>query len=194
VPRLARAAALAGVLTLLAGCGGSDPRQDENEAKGDYPVEIVSSSFPRSQGLGETTSLRVKVRNPGDETIPALAMTVDGFNTRIKNPEAQDPKRPVWIVNQGPYNADTALVGTWATGNVPPGETRTFAWQVTAVRPGTHTLRYKVGAGLDGKARAVSYKGGPTDGSVTVRISRRPRDTVVDPKSGDVVERGDSSQ
>jgi hypothetical protein len=100
----------------------------------------------------------------------------------------------VWVVNDAPYNADTALVGTWAIPNVPAGQRRTFAWQVTAMRPGTHTLHYKVGAGLDGKAKAVAYKGGPTDGTISVRVTRRPRDTVVDPKTGDVVERGSSSQ
>jgi hypothetical protein len=196
VPGLARAAALAGLAALLAGCGGGDPPQDDNEPSGDYPVQIESASFPRSQALGETTTLRVKVRNPGDKAIPNLALTVDGFDTRIANTNAQDPRRPVWVVNEGPYNADTALVGTWAMSGVPAGASRTFAWQVTATRPGTHTLRYKVGAGLDGKARAVPYRGGKTDGSITVRVTRRPRDTVVDPKTGAVEERsgGQSSQ
>jgi hypothetical protein len=192
VPRLARAAALAGLVTLLAGCGGGDPAQDENEQSGDYPVQIESATFPRAQAIGETSTLRVTVRNPGDKAIPNLALTVDGFDNKIANPNAQDPRRPVWVVNQGPYNADTAYVGTWAMSDVPAGERRTFAWQVTAVQPGTHTIRYKVAAGLDGKARAASFNGGPTDGSISVRITRRPRDSVVDPKTGQVQERAAS--
>jgi hypothetical protein len=194
VPRLARAAALAGLVTLLAGCGGGDPPQDENEPSGDFPVEIESATFPRAQALGETSTLKVTVRNPGDKAIPNLALTVDGFANKIANPQAQDPRRPVWVVNEGPYNADTAYVDTWAVKDVPAGARRTFAWQVTAVQPGTHTVRYKVGAGLDGKAKAVPYQGGRTDGAISVRITRRPRDTVVDPKTGDVEERSAASQ
>lgn len=188
---LVSALALTFIVALAPGCGGDEKRQDENEAAGDFPVEVVRATFPRSQSIGETTMLRITVRNTGDEVVPNVAMTIDGLATRLKREDASDPARPVWVVNQGPPGADTALVGTWALGPLPAGDQRTFAWQVTAVRAGTHTLRYRAGAGLDGKARAVSSGGATIDGAIPVRVSRRPRDTVVIPETGDVVERSE---
>ncbi len=194
MPGLVCAAALTGILALAPGCGGGGERQDENEVAGDFPVEVVKASFPRAQSIGETTTLRLTVGNTGQEVVPNVAVTIEGFATRLAREDASDPSRPAWVVNQGPEGADTALVGTWALGPLPAGEERTFAWQVTAVRSGTHTLRYRVGAGLDGKARAVSSGGDPVDGSIVVRVTRRPRDTVVDPETGDVVERSELQQ
>ena len=186
---LARAAALAGIVVLASGCGGGGERQDANEPSGEFPLEIVSASFPKSQGIGQTTSLRITVQNAGQEPAPNVAMTIDGLATKISNPDAADPERPVWVVNQAPQGADTALVGTWAFGALPGGEKRTFTWQVTATRSGTHTLHYRAGAGLDGKAVAVASGGGSIDGAITVRVTRRPRDLVVDSETGDVIER-----
>ena len=55
-------------------------------------------------------------------------------------------------------------------------------WSVTPVVPGTHTVRYRIAAGLNGKAHARLAGGGEPQGSFTVRISsqasahdRRPR-------------------
>ena len=42
---------------------------------------------------------------------------------------------------------------------MPAGQTRTFDWKVTAVRAGTYSLRYRVAAGIDGKAIAESFDG-----------------------------------
>jgi hypothetical protein len=190
VQGLAGAAALTALLAFAAGCGGGGEPQDANEPSGEFPMEIVSASFPKAQGIGETSTLKVAVRNTGDETIPNVGMTIDGFNTRTTNPNVADPTRPVWIVNQAPDGADTALVGTWSLGPLPAGKTRTFAWQVTATRPGTHTLRYKAAAGLHGKAVATA-DGGAIDGSTTVRVTRKPRDLVVDTETGEVVERSE---
>jgi len=191
VKGLARAAALTSLVALASGCGGGGEPQDANEPSGEFPLEIISTSFPKSQGLGQTSSLRIKVRNPGPQTAPSVAMTIDGLATKIANPAAADPSRPVWVLNQAPQGADTALVGTWAFGPLAAGAERTFTWQVTATRAGTHTLHYRVGAGLDGKAVAVASGGGggKLDGAVTVRVTRLPRDTVVDRETGDVVER-----
>lgn len=182
-------AVLAGAVLLFSGCGSGGERQDADEASGEFTVRILSASFPKAQTLGQTSSLKIRVRNTGDEEVPAIAMTVDGFASRIATGGAADPSRPNWVVNQGPENADTALVNTWSLGALPAGEERTFSWQVTSVRPGTHTIRYRVAAGLDGKAVAVARGGAALDGGITVRVTRRPRDTVVDPETGDVVER-----
>ena len=46
---------------------------------------------------------------------------------------------------------------------------------MSALRAGTYNPRYRVNAGLDGKAKAESFDGGPATGSFTVRISREPQ-------------------
>lgn len=180
--------AAAVALTLaLAGCGGGGDPQDADEPEGTFQVEVDRVSFPRLQGLGETQALRMRVRNTGDQTVPNLAVTVDGFAYRTSQPAVADPERPVWIVNIGPRVYQTAYVNTWAVGPLAPGRERTLTWSVTAVRAGTHTLRWRVQAGLDGKARAVNALDDPVAGSRNVRITRRARNTVVDPETGQVV-------
>jgi hypothetical protein len=38
---------------------------------------------------------------------------------------------------------------------------KTFRWSVTAVRAGDYKIKWRVNAGLDGKAKAVTAGGGP---------------------------------
>jgi hypothetical protein len=184
---MAAAALLAS--SALAGCGGGSP-QDENEPEGDFPVAISQASFPRSQGLGQTSPFSVSVRNTGSETIPDVAVTVDGFANPDAVPGSADPARPLWVVNAGPLGATTAYVNTWTLGPLRPGQQRRFTWSVTATVPGTHTVSYRAGAGLHGKARAVAEGGGAPSGSVTVRVTRRPRETTVDPETNELVVEG----
>jgi hypothetical protein len=172
---------------LLAACGGGGERQDANEPDGDFPVELSQARFARVQDLGETSRFSVTVRNPGDETVPNIAMTVDGFSNPDAVPGAADPERPLWVVNAGPYGGKTAYVNTWALGPLKPGQARTFTWSVTSVVPGTHTVSYRAAGGLNGRARAVTEGEGVPGGTVTVRVTRRPRETTVDPETGEVV-------
>jgi hypothetical protein len=169
-----RWAALAGAgLVLLAGCGGE--RQDENEPSGEFPVEVVEATFPKDQKLAKDSNLVITLRNAGDETIPNIGVTVDGFNyRRVDDADLADPERPVFAVNgvpvqiggfpeskdATPLGCDTAYVNTWACGPLRPGRERTLRWSVTAVRAGRYKLDWKVNAGLDGKAKAVQADGG----------------------------------
>lgn len=179
------AAGLAGSLVAL-GCGGE--RQDENERGGDFPVEVVSASFPEKQRLGQSSKLRITVRNAGDETIPNIGVSLKGFNYRSEQPGLADPGRPVFAIdgepvrigtfpeekNAAPRGCDTAYVETWACGPLRPAEEKTFRWTVTAVRPGDFDVRWTINAGLDGNAKAVRSPGGderPT-GSLAGRIER----------------------
>ena len=43
-------------------------------------------------------------------------MTVDGFNQRAHDPTLADPSRPIWIVNEPPFNSESAYTNTWTTG------------------------------------------------------------------------------
>lgn len=185
-----RGAAFAAVLTaaaVLAGCGGGGERQDAGEPYGTSEVQVLRATFPRLQGLGETAPLSITVRNPGSETVPNLAMTVDGLANPDAVPGASDPERPIWVINAGPVGGHTAYVNTWALGPLKPGQRRTFTWSVTATVPGTHTLSYRVAGGLNGKARVVTPDGNVPEGTVTARVTRRPRASTVDPETGAVI-------
>ena len=90
--------ALCVVAVVVAGCGGGE-RQDENEPEGDFPVEVVEAEFPADQKLAKSSDLVVTVRNAGQETIPNIAMTVEGFDERKNDPDLADPSRPVFAIN-----------------------------------------------------------------------------------------------
>lgn len=178
----------------LAGCGGGE-RQDENEAEGNFPIEVVEAKFPEKQKLAKSSDLVVTVRNAGRETIPNIALTVNGFDERKSDPDLADPSRPVFALNgvqleiagfpeakdASPRGCDSAYVNTWACGPLRPNEQRTFRWSVTAVRAGDYKIDWRVAAGLDGKAKAVAPGGGPaprgqfsgtvSDKAPTVRVA-----------------------
>ena len=70
---------------------------------------------------------------------------------------------------------------------LPAGQTRSFVWRVTPVVAGSHTVRYRVAAGLNGRARAQTPSGDDPSGVFRVMVSRTPAQATVDPKTGDVV-------
>jgi hypothetical protein len=172
-----RAGTLAGTLVVLslalAACG--QDAQDENEPEGTYKVDVISASFPGRQRLADETTLKITVQNKDTRTIPDLGVTVDGFYQRREDATLADPDRPIWIVNEPPFNSRSALTNTWTTGPLAAGKTRTLEWKVSALRAGTYNPRYRVNAGIDGKAKAEAFDGGPATGSFTVRISREPK-------------------
>ena len=186
------AIALAGLIAVTTGCGGE--RQDEDEPEGEFPVEVVSASFPERQKLAQSSNLVITVRNAGRETIPNIALTVDGFGYRKNNPDLADRERPRFAVNgvpveiagfpdakdATPRGCDTAYVDTWACGPLRPDAQATFRWSVTAVQAGPFEIDWRVAAGLDGKARAVGAGGGPApSGSFAGSISSRVPQTRV---------------
>jgi hypothetical protein len=175
-----------GVL-LVSGCGGGGERQDEDEPRGEWTVDVVEASFPTEQRLAEQVDLRLRVRNDSSKTMPNVAVTVDGFSARSEQPGLADPSRPVWVIDDGPRGGVTAYTNTWALGRVPAGETKEFVWKVTPVKAGSYEVKYRVAAGLDGKAKAVLAGGDSPAGTFQVNVSREPDDARVDPDSGRVV-------
>jgi hypothetical protein len=173
----------------VAGCGGDQKRQDADEPEGRWVVEVVDAEFPTSQRLARSETMRIAVRNTEDRVLPNVALTVDGFSRRSGQPGLSDPNRPVWIIDDGPRGGVTAYTNTWALGRVPPGETKTFEFRVTPVRPGNHRVRYRVSAGLDGKALARLADGARVEGSFAVRVARDPAQSRVDPETGEVIRR-----
>ncbi len=182
---LVLAAALA-----ASGCG-ADKRQSAQERAGTYRVEIVDASFPLRQRLARAERLVIAVRNAGSQTLPNVAVTVDSFARRSERRDLDDARRPVWIVDSGPAGADTAYTSTWALGRLAAGQTRRFVWRVTAIEPGTHRVRYRVAAGLSGRAMAVLTGNEAPAGEFTVDVASRPAQARVDPESGLAVRDGE---
>jgi hypothetical protein len=208
-PRFARVGHLRGFVMLLAGlsalalaaCGGG-ARQDAKEPEGKFPVQITKSEFPNRQRLAETSALELGVKNTGDETIPDLAITIstdpnanESFSVRSEQAGLADASRSVWILENGypkyagetaPAGADAAQTKTFAFGPLEPGATKNIIWSVTPVIAGTYTVDYRIAAGLEGKAVAVTNDGSVPEGEFVVQISDVPPQTRVD-DSGKVV-------
>ena len=127
------------------------------------------------------------MRNTGDQAVPNVAVTVSSFAERSEQAGLADPERAVWIIDSSPSGGQTAYTNTWALGRLPPGQTRRFVWRVTAVKAGTHTVKWQVAAGLNGKAKANLAGNRAPAGSVTVDVSAKPAQAHVDPKTGKVV-------
>jgi hypothetical protein len=184
------------------GACGSQPRQDENEATGTFPV-TVEASFPGKQKLAQRSKLVINVRNTGSKTIPNIAVTVNGFGIKEKQEGLADNRRPVFAINgvpkelggfpeskdATPQGGETNYVDTWALGPLKSGRSRSFRWSVTAVRAGPYRLRYVVSAGLDGKAKAEDDDGGGTPtGSFRGTISDAAPETRVSDDGETIVE------
>jgi hypothetical protein len=175
---------LAGTLVSLGACGGG-AKEDANDPTGTFKVDVPRASFPGNQRLAQESTLEITVVNKDSREIPRLAVSVDGFSQRRDDATLADPSRPIWIINQAPLNADSALTNTWALGPVGPGQSRTFKWKVTPVRSGTYSVRYRVAAGLFGKAKVEdTTTGAPPKGSFIARVLRTPRPLPPQPSSG----------
>ena len=165
---------------LAAGCGGA-ARQDADEPRGEFKVEIVSASFPRSQHIAQPVQLKVRVRNADDQTLHNVAVTVEtkasegnaaiAFGLRSTDPALSDSGRPVWVLDAGPAGGDVANVNTWSAGTLGPGETKELTWKLVASRAGEYTIAYRVAPGLTGRAKAAA---GDTSGSFDVTIDDEP--------------------
>ena len=173
----------------VSGCGGGK-RQDAAEPSGTFQVDVVRASFPTKQHLAQPERFVIAVRNTGRRTVPNVAVTVSSFAESSEQAGLADPERAVWIIDDGPQGGQTAYTNTWALGPLAPGKTRRFVWRVTAVQAGTHTVKWQVAAGLNGKAKATLSGNRAPAGSLTVDVSEKPAQAHVDPRTGKVVRAG----
>jgi hypothetical protein len=168
-------------VVLVAGCGGQ--RQDADETEGTFRVDIADASFPAKQSIAEQSTMRIKVRNPGNETIPNVAATVETKGTKAGDgpvafaqskgdPRLADPSRAVWILDAEPKGGTSAYTNTWTLGPLKAGQTKTFEWKLTAVESGDYSISYRVAPGLDNKARLAA--GSKARGKFTVTVSDTP--------------------
>ncbi|GIK76804.1 MAG: hypothetical protein BroJett022_04940 [Actinomycetes bacterium] len=171
---------------------------------------MTLARFPAEQRLALTSDLVLGVRNVGDEALPELAFTIEtddgdadgSFQTRIDNPAASIPSRPVWVLGykypreigqpppQGNSGGLRAQTNTFGFGPLDAGDEKTVVWRLTAVEAGTYTLHYRVEAGLDGQARAVTADGGAAEGEFVVTIDEKAPKAKVNDK-GRVVTEGE---
>lgn len=199
------AVALVAALTLSA-CGDDDASSDTGDASGAYPVEIVTAEFPAKQRLGETTLLRLGVRNTGRKALPSLTVTISvggkegrdsalPFGYRDPSPGIAQPDRPIWALSAGypkldgsneRAGAETSSPKTFDFGPLQPGATTTAVWKLSAVRTGSYAVLYDVGAGLGGGDEAETAPGTRAGGSFATQITEVPPNTVVT-DSGEVV-------
>lgn len=177
--------AVLGLGATAAGCGGE--RQDAHEPSGTFAVRVVKATFPTSQAIAQPQTMTIQVRNADSRQIPNIGVTVDSFTHLATQTGLADRRRPVWIVDQPPKGGDVVQNNTWALGPLAPGATRTFVWHVTAIDPGVHIVRYRVVAGLNGKARAQLEGGAVPQGTFTVTVIGKPLSARVDPRTGKVV-------
>jgi hypothetical protein len=204
----AAAAVLAAAATTLslAACGG-ESSADSNEPAGAYPVKVVGAELPARQRLGQTSLMKVGVRNTGDRTLPTLTITVSiagregqasslPFGYRDPEPGLAQPDRPVWVLASGyPRVAgspargpiEPALRKTFAFGPLKPGRTTEAIWKLSAVRAGRYSVLYDVGAGFNPEAKARTAAGTEPGGSFTARIVTPPPNVEVK-DNGAVVE------
>jgi hypothetical protein len=205
--RAAAAVGLAALLALAAAACGSGESSDANEAAGRYPVKVTSVEFPAHQFLGQTSLLRMGLRNTGRRTIPALTVTISvagregrastlPFGIRDPQPGLAQPDRPVWVLalryprfagSAEPGGAETSNPKTYDFGALKPGATANVVWKLSAVKTGDWGLRFLVDAGLGGQARAVTTGGTRPGGSIAARIVSRTPEKEVN-GAGEVVE------
>ncbi|MGC1166176.1 MAG: hypothetical protein WA862_08705 [Solirubrobacterales bacterium] len=191
---------------LLAACGG-DSSSDANEPAGTYDVRVTEASFPTEQRLGQTSLMRLAVRNTDDKALPALTVTIsiagkEGQTSSlpfgIRDPTAglARPDRPVWVLAQGyprladssdPGGASTSNQKTFSFGPLKPGATTEAVWKLSAVKAGEFTVLYRIDAGLSGSAKAET-NGVAAGGSFATEISAALPDTEVT-DDGEVVEK-----
>jgi hypothetical protein len=197
--------ALAGT---LAACG-SGSSSDANQAAGTYRVKVTKASFPTKQDVGQTSLMRIGVRNTGEKTVPAVTVTVSiagkegqtsslPFGVRDPQPELAQADRPVWVLAEGyPRVGNSTEKGGAATsgrktfdfGALKPGRTVEGVWKLSAVKPGRFTVLYGIEAGLSGSSKAETSAGVKPGGSFVVLVAKKTPNTVVT-DSGQVVEIG----
>lgn len=191
---------------MLAACGG-ESSSDANERAGTYDVRVTEAAFPSEQRLGQTSLLRLGVRNTGHKTLPALTVTVSiagkegqtsslPFGIRDPTPGLAQPDRPVWVLSEGyprlagsssPGGASSSNRKTFVLGPLKPGATTKAVWKLSAVKSGHFTVLYNIDAGLSGTAKARTSGGVAPGGSFVTEISAVPPDTEVT-DDGEVLE------
>jgi len=200
--------ALTALLALTAVACGGESSSDANEPGGTFRVKVTEASFPTSQRLGQTSLMKIGVRNTGKKTVPALIVNVSvggeegrtstlPFAIHDPQPELAQPDRPVWVLaahypkfagSSAPGGAETSNQKTYAFGPLKPGKTANLVWKLSAVRSGHYGLLYTIDAGLGNQVKTKTGGGVKPGGSFSVQISSARLNKEVNGR-GEVVEK-----
>ena len=141
------------------------------------------------------TSSNANTTTTAGGSADSLPTAQGSFSVRSEQQGLAIPFRPVWILEEGfpklagqtaSAGAEAAQTDTFGFGSLDANQTRAMVWNVTPVRGGTYTVHYRVAAGLQGKAKAVTADGSVPEGEFVVRISTAPPQTRVN-NAGQVV-------
>lgn len=158
----------------------------------DLAITIFTSSNASTNESSSSTGTTSTGTSTASQDLPQAQ---GSFSVRSEQQGLAIPFRPVWILESGfpklagqtaSAGAQAAQTDTFSFGALAPNATREMVWNVTPVQAGTFTVRYRVAAGLQGKAKAVTGDGSVPEGEFVVRISSAPPQTRVN-DSGQVV-------
>jgi hypothetical protein len=168
----------------------------ENSGDQAIPNLAITIFTTSNASTGKSTTTTTGTTSTGTASTSEEFPTAQGsFSVRSEQEGLAIPFRPVWILEEGfpKYEGEAASAGaeaaqtdTYAFGVLNPNQTKRIVWNVTPVQGGTYTVHYRVAAGLQGKAKAVTGDGSIPEGEFVVRIDTTPPQTRVD-DSGRVV-------
>jgi hypothetical protein len=183
------------------------------ENSGDKTIpDLAITIFTTSNATtGESTTTTPGTSATTTTSSQELPTAQGSFSVRSEQAGLAIPFRPVWILEEGfpkyegaaaSAGAEAAQTDTYAFGELPPNQTKRIVWNVTPVQGGTYTVHYRVAAGLEGKAKAVTADGSVPEGEFVVRISSAAPQTrvndagqVVPIKPSDIIgQAGDAAQ
>jgi hypothetical protein len=187
---------------ILAGCGGSS---GSGEPSGTREVKVVTASFPAEQSLGQTSLMRLGVRNESEDSIPELTYTISiagkegegatlPFAVRDPQPGLAQPDRPVWVLayhypklagSSEPGGAEGAALKTFTFGPLKPGATNEAVWKLSATRKGSYRVDYSVGS--TGDVKLETADGVKPGGSFGATVSPEVQNVTVN-GAGEIVE------
>ena len=167
----------------------------ENSGDRAIPNLAITIFTTSNASTGESTTTTGTTSTGTTSTSQELPTAQGSFSVRSEQQGLAIPFRPVWILEEGypklegetaSAGAEAAQTDTYAFGELRAHDTRRMVWNVTPVQGGTYTVHYRVAAGLEGKAKAVTADGSVPEGEFVVRISTAPPQTRVE-GSGKVV-------
>jgi hypothetical protein len=176
-------------------------RNDSNKTIPDLAVTICNvTCIP---GPGQTYAALAQA-GEGVYAQPFGTAQPAGNNASTTPASNENPSYQIWVIDKPPdpsnckgragYSCAGGSFGgsvsydanTWAHGPLKAGDTATFDWALTAVKPGHWRLGWIVSAGLSGKAKAVLSDGSMPHGTFPVTISTTPGQSYVN-NSGQIV-------
>jgi hypothetical protein len=164
-------------------------RNDGDQAIPDLAITIFTRRAVGPRGAAAIAA------QPADHAIPPSPAAPGSFSVISQQKGLAIPSRPVWIIEAGypklagessPAGAEVAQTNTFGFGRLEPGGTIEVIWKLTPVQPGYYVVAYRIAAGLQGKAVAVTDAGGIPQGKFPVAISDAPLRTHVN-DAGQVV-------